>query len=506
MPSVSDLTDTDAHKLAQALCREQFRAFAYRAFEVVNPGERIEWNWHLDCLCEHLEAVYRGDLQRLIVNMPPRALKSYVCSIAFPAWVLGREPSEKFMVASHTLRPLAAKLSNDCRRLVEGDWYRTLFAAPKLVKSTETEFYTAANGHRLAFAVGQSPTGSGTNYGVLDDLNKPDEALSDLIRIKTNDWVDQTFMSRVNDYRTAKMVVVMQRVHEDDVTGHLLAKGGYHHLKLPAEFKSKTIIHIGGKSFQPDDDNLLFPARLPASVLREKENDLGSYAYAGQFLQAPVPIGGGLFKDTWPQYYDTHNHSAATHNVFILVDPANSKKRTSDWTAMQVIGLAPDNNYYLLDMVRDKLNPTERINKLFELHRKWNTATGKPPKVGYEEYGLAADIHYIEQKKDADNYRFPVIHLKGIKSKVDRISRLIPDMQNGRWHFPKAIMYTDSRGLTFDLVKEMITGEMMTFPVSKHDDCLDALSRIYDEELDAHFPKLVKKTQRVGGYSSPYDF
>ncbi len=495
------MNDAEALIVARALCREQFRAFAYRAFEVVNPGEKIEWNWHLDCLAEHLEAVYRGDLQRLIINMPPRALKSYLCSIAFPAWVLGREPHEKFMVASHTLRPLATKLSNDSRRLIESEWYQSVFPHLKLEKSMENEFYTTKNGFRMAFAAGQSPTGSGCNYGVLDDLNKPDEALSDTIRIKTNEWVDGTFMSRFNDYRTAKMIVVMQRVHENDVTGHLLDKGGYHHLKLPAEFTKKLTIKLGDKTFHPDDDKLLFPARLPRAILDEKRRDLGDYNYAGQFLQTPVPIGGGLFKETWIKYYDADSFSPSRCNVFILCDPANSKKKTSDWTAFQVIGLAPDNNYYLLDMVRDKLNPTERVNKLFDLHRKWNERLGKPPRVGYEEYGLASDLHYIQEKQKADSYRFDLIPLKGRAAKVDRIARLIPDMQNGRWYFPKHINYIDTGGNLFELVSEMIKGEMLTFPVSKHDDCIDALSRIYDDELNAAFPKLLR--QRTAAEAAP---
>lgn len=497
MSLASSISDQDAVRLAHALYREQFRAFAYRAFEVVNPGERIEWNWHLDCTSEHLEAVYRGDIQRLIINMPPRALKSYLCSIAFPAWVLGREPHEKFMVASHTLRPLAAKLSNDSRRLIESEWYQSVFPNTRLIKSTETEFYTDKNGHRLAFAAGQSPTGSGTNYGILDDLNKPDEALSDTIRIKTNEWVDGTFMSRYNDYRTSKTIVVMQRVHENDVTGHLLEKGGYHHLKLPAEFESKPVIQVSGKTFEPDNDTLLFPARLPKVILDEKRNDLGDYSYAGQFLQSPVPIGGGLFKDTWPRYFDVEDFDASTCNVYILCDPANSKKKTSDWSAFQVVALSTDNNYYLLDMVRDKLNPTERVDMVFKLHKKWNAKTNKPPKVGMEQYGLMTDLHYVEEKQKRDSYRFDIVPLGGKASKPDRIARLIPDMQMGRWYFPRKINYIDSRGILYELVSEMIKGEMLTFPVSKHDDCIDALSRVYDEDLFATFPKLVKREHRM---------
>ncbi|CAB4164653.1 Terminase RNaseH-like domain containing protein [uncultured Caudovirales phage] len=500
------LTEAEQLRLAQALYRERFSAFCYRAFSVVNPGEKIEWNWHLDLLCAALESVYRGEIPRIIINMPPRALKSFVCSICFPAWVMGKEPHEKFMVASHTLRPLATKLSNDSRTLIESEWYQSVFPM-RLKKATETELYTTQNGHRLTFAALQSPVGMGCNYGILDDVNRPDEALSDVIRPKTNTWLDQNFFSRFNDYRTGKVIVVMQRVHEDDVTGHLLAKGGYYHLKLPAEFKSPPTYTINGEEFKPDNPNLLFPARLPDTVLREKENDLGSYAYAGQFLQSPVPIGGGMFKETWIKWYDPLTYNPAPCNVYILVDPANSKKKSSDWTAMQVVGLAPDNNYYLLDMVRDKFNPTERINKLFELHRKWNARLNKPPKVGYEEYGLASDIHYIEQKQKQDSYNFPIIPLKGKAAKNDRIARLIPDMENGRWYFPEGgIAYTDLRGIRFDLVQELIKTEMMTFPVSKHDDCLDALARVLDEDLEARFPKLIRRSAQVSSYQSPWEF
>lgn len=485
---------------AAALCRKSFRAFAYRAFEEVAPGERVEWNWHVDAVCEHLEAVASGDLQRLIINVPPRSLKSYLCSIAFPAWVIGNDPSEKFMVASHTLRPLAAKLSNDTRRLVDCKWYKATFPLMKLAKSTETEFYTTQNGHRMAFAEGQTPTGTGCNFGVLDDLNKPDNVLTDTVRTGVNNWVDGTFMSRFNDYRTGKLICVMQRLHENDVTGHLLEKGGYTLLKLPAEFETRPTIHIDRtvngkkvtKKFVAEDPHLLFPARLPKKVLDQKRIDLGEFAYAGQFMQNPVPIGGGLFKTEWFKRYDQDVFNAARCNVYITCDPANSKKKGSDYTVFAVIGLNVDNNYYLLDLVKDKLNPTERINKLFELHRKWNKKTGKSPKVGYEQYGLTSDLHWIEAKQKADSYYFAIEKLSGNGSKVDRIARLIPIIESGRFFFPKYIKYTNTSKQCIDIMQETLDKEFMLFPVSKHDDAMDAIARITDDDFNAIFPMLTQ--------------
>lgn len=507
------LTPKDQARLARAACYDSLDVFAAGAFSIINPGIQYKWNWHIDCICEYLEAAYRGEIRRLIINMPPRALKSYLCSIVYPAWILGREPHEQFIVASHTMRPLATKLSNDTRRLMDSEWYKSLFPETIIEKSTEEMFVTTKNGHRMATSIGRSPTGLGFNFGIIDDPNRPDEALSDTIRMHTNDWIDQTFMSRMNDRMTGRVIQVMQRVHEDDGTGHLFKKG-YTQIKLPAEAVSKSYSYeVNGKTFKLNQGELLHPERLPQSALDELRIDLGEYGYAGQYLQEPVPIGGGLFKDQWVKYYNIEKFNLSNCNVFILCDPAgvgdvpgvSRKRKKSDWTAFMVVALSTDNNYYLLDIVRDKLNPTERIDKLFELHREWSAQTNKPPKVGYESYGLQTDLHYINQKQVDESYRFTLIPLGGQMSKPDRIARLIPDMENGRWYFPNKILYTDSRNLTFDLVNEMIRGEMATFPMSKHDDCIDALSRIYDEDVGAKFPKLIKKSQLLGPEVSQSD-
>lgn len=487
-------------------CRDSLDIFLAGAFAIVNPKTVYKWSWHIDCICEHLEAAYRGEIQRLIFNMPPRELKSFLISTCFPAWVLGREPHEKFIVASHSLRPLAAKLSSDTSRLMNSDWYKRIFPKTIFEKDTEFELRTTENGGRLA-AAQTGVVGSGGNYLILDDPNKPDEALSDTIRKGTNDWVDNTFMSRMDDRTTGRIILVQQRVHENDVTGHLLEKGGYTLVKLPAEAHNPVDIRIGKKNYHMDKGELLHEARLPKSVLDELITDLGEYSYAGQYLQEPVPPGGGLFKSTNIKYYDQNEFNFTNANGFILCDPAgvgqigqgNTKRKKSDWTAFMVVALADDQNYYLVDIVRDKLNPTQRINVLIDLHRQWSEHFGKPLKVGYESYGLQSDLHYIQQRQTDESYNFPLIPLGGKMAKEDRIARLIPDMENHRWYFPFKLMYKDSSNRMFDLVAEMIKGEMLTFPVSKHDDCIDALSRIYDEDMFARFPAPRNKKKELIG-------
>ncbi|MDE2233467.1 MAG: hypothetical protein KGJ90_05150 [Patescibacteria group bacterium] len=487
--------------------RQSLDQFVASAFAIVNPGVPYQWNWHIACLCAYLEAAYRGEEKRLIFNMPPRELKSFVISVCFPAWVLGHKPHEKFIVASHSLRPLAAKLSSDTARLMRSEWYKKVFPNTILEKETELELRTTHNGHRIAFSMG-GITGLGANYLIGDDLNKPDEALSDVIRKGVNTWVDETFMSRLDNRIEGRCIFVQQRVHENDVTGHLLEKGGYTHVKFPAEAYSDIHIEIGGETFGMAKGDLLHPERLPREILDDlRYREIGEYAFSGQYLQEPVPPGGGLFKDKFIQYYDQEDFSFAKSNGFILCDPAgvgtittgNTKRKKSDWTAFMVVALAPDQNYYLVDMVRDKFNPTERIDALFELHQKWTPFFGKPLKVGYESYGLQSDLHYIQRKQKEESYRFNLIPLAGKMAKEDRIARLIPHMETGRWYFPVKIMYKDSSGRTFDLVREMIDGEMRTFPLSKHDDCIDALSRIYDEDMEANFPLAPKRLENLIG-------
>jgi hypothetical protein len=492
-----------------AACRLSFDAFAQRAFRIVEPGTSYEWNWHIGCIADHLEAVYAGDIQRLIINIPPRTLKSYLVSVAFPAWILGKHPHERFIMTSHNFR-LARSMVMKTRRIIEDEWYQQCFKGVEFSsdQNEKHHFETTRNGMYYAGAL-SSVTGTGASYVLCDDPVNPTEALSDTIRENANTEIRSTLFSRFNDKRTGKFILVMQRLHEDDPTGNLLRDGGYTILKLPAEAKRPVLITLGKKVWTMKEEQLLFPDRLTKKILEETRRDLLDYNYVGQYLQEPVALGGGEFKEEWIQYYQSGGVKPTTMNVYILVDPSGGeevnrkKKKASDWTAMMVVGLAPDNNYYLLDIIRDRLNPTERIDKLFELHRKWNGLCGKPPTVGYEKYGLMTDTHYIREKQNKDAYRFGLIELGGSMEKTERIRRMIPDLQNRRWWYPANLMYTDGEGRTFDLVRELVRSEMPTFPRARFDDMLDALSRIYDEDMNAMFPK-VQKTSSQKMISAAY--
>lgn len=226
------------------------------------------------------------------------------------------------------------------------------------------------------------------------------------------------------------------------------------------------------------------PVLLTPEELARKRRDMGPYVFGCQMLQNPVADETQGFKRDWLLYYHNRFHTAGM-NLYLIVDPASKKKKSSDWTVMAVIGLGPDGNYYLIDLVRDRFNLTQRADMILHLHRKWGI---KFP-VGYEEYGLQADIEHIQTVQADDNYRFAITPLGGKIQKEDRIKRLVPLFESGKFYLPDSIPYTQYDGKTVDLIEIFINTEYEPFPALTHDDMLDCIARILDENMHALFPK-----------------
>lgn len=230
------------------------------------------------------------------------------------------------------------------------------------------------------------------------------------------------------------------------------------------------------------------PVFLSQELLMEKRRDFGPYTFGAQMLQNPVADKAMAFKKEWLKYYEKLG-DVSKWNKYIIVDPAGEKKKKSDYTAMWVIGLAPDGNYYVLDAIRDRINLTQRTQKLFELHRKH-----KPKGVGYEKYGKDSDIEHIKYVMEQENYRFNITELGGILGKPDRIQKLIPIFEQGRIYLPKFLNFVNQEGRAIDFVKVFLEDEYLAYPIVVHDDMLDCLARIVDPALNAVFPQ-AQKTQ-----------
>jgi phage terminase large subunit-like protein len=232
------------------------------------------------------------------------------------------------------------------------------------------------------------------------------------------------------------------------------------------------------------------PAFMSRELLAEKRRDFGPYVYACQMLQDPVADNAMGFKEEWLKFYKNVQETKGW-NIYLLVDPANKKKKTNDYTVMTVIGLAPDQNYYLLDGVRDRLNLTQRTDKLFELQMKWT-----PTAVGYEEYGMQADVEHIEYVMEERNYRFNIKRVAGSMAKEDRIGKLVPIFEQHRFWMPERLTFISKEGKPEDFVRLLIDDEFKSFPVSVHDDILDCVARILDPMLASTFPKAKPKAPR----------
>ena len=214
----------------------------------------------------------------------------------------------------------------------------------------------------------------------------------------------------------------------------------------------------------------------------KKVAEMGTYTAAAQLLQNPLADSSQGFKNEWLRYYDGELARTGL-NIYMLVDPANAKKANSDFTAIFIIGLGADKNYYVLDVLRDKLNLTERANAVMEMHRRW-----RPRVVGYEKYGKDSDIQHIEFRMQQDNYRFEIMELGGRMSKTDRIRRLIPLFEQKRVFLPRTLHKTNYEGKIINLTQSFVQEEYLAFPISLHDDMLDCMARICDNDIQALFP------------------
>jgi hypothetical protein len=275
---MSFISEPNQAKLFDALLRLDFIAFMQKAFETLNPNQKLKLNWHHEAIACCLEEVLNGNCRRLNINLPPRNLKSILISVALPAFLLGHDPSKRIICASYS-QDLANKLSRDCRAVLQSAWYQRAF--PKMVISdkhnTESDFTTTARGGRFTSSVGGMLTGRGANLIILDDVMKSQDATSDVARKSVIAWYSGTVVTRLDDKQSGAIINVAQRLHPDDLTGHLIEQGGWKTLSLPAIAVGKVAVPlIGGAFYRRQEGDVLHPEHEPLQVLREICREIGS--------------------------------------------------------------------------------------------------------------------------------------------------------------------------------------------------------------------------------------
>ena len=291
--------------LFRAMLAEHLMSFTRYAFEVIRPGIPFRPNWHLEAMTHKLAQVASGEIRRLIINVPPRNLKSLCASVALPAWFLGKNPSERVIVASYS-DLLSRNHSNDFRRLVNDPIYQATFPAMRVERESDREIMTTKRGKRIATSIEGTLTGLGGNLIIIDDPLKSGDAMSESVRSRVIEWYRSTLLSRPDDKTAARIVLVMQRVHQDDLAGYLREQGGFDVLSLPAIAQRDETHYLGdGRVKERLKGELLHPEHEPAKVLLELKREMGPIAFSAQYQQDPIPPGGTIIKRKWLTPYDS---------------------------------------------------------------------------------------------------------------------------------------------------------------------------------------------------------
>lgn len=465
IPSNLDLLDEDVDKVD---CELSLANFVKSGWHVIEPSTKLEWNWHLTTICDHLQAVSEGRIRNLIINIPPRSLKSSIISIMWPAWTWTRYPHKRWMFGSYA-SSLSVRDSIRCRRVIESEWYQERWGdICKLQpdQNRQDEFANSSTGHRYAVSVGSVGTGLGCDIIVGDDINKASDAFSETALQNAVDWWDTTMTTRLDDLRTGAKVIVQQRVCEKDITGHLLKKGGYELLVLPAEYNASPEAPRSNTSLnfvdpRKEDGELLFEQRIDRDILNKLKRDLGSSAYASQINQDPIPSSGNMVKREWFKFY----HVLPEFDYIILsFDFTFKESKKSDYVAGLAVGVKGANKYILPSVVHEKLNFTGMVSAL-------RTFVYKHSK--YRELIIEAKANgeaIIDVIKDEFSAVYPY---SPSESKEARFASITPEIEAGNVLLPDPMVFEESKIWLDDFITELVR-----FPKGSHDDFCDALSQL----------------------------
>lgn len=352
------LTKADRLAIERELARRSLADFARMAWPVLEPTTPLKWGWALDAICAHLEAVSRGEINRLLMNVPPGSMKSLLTGVLWPAWEWGpRGRADRRIIGTAHKQDLAIRDAMKCRRLITSDWFQDRW--PVVLTSDQnakTKFENDKTGFREAAAF-TSMTGSRGDRIILDDPLSVDDANSDAALRAAELTFTEALPTRVNN-ETSAIVVIMQRLHERDTSGIILGRDlGYTHLCLPMRFepdrRSATPFYTDPRQ---TDGELLFPERFSEATVTALEKTLRSYASAGQLQQRPAPRGGGMFKREW---FLPVPALPAGCKLVRGWDLAATASDSAAWTAGALVARAPDGRFYIADMRRIQGSPSD---------------------------------------------------------------------------------------------------------------------------------------------------
>lgn len=438
------------------LSRQRFKDFVKNTWHVLEPHTQFVEGIHHDAICQHLEAVTKGEIKRLIVNIPPRFGKSILISVMFPLWEWINAPYRRYLCTSFK-EALGVELSIKARKIWGSEWYQRNFVKDlTLTRDTVEVFENSATGARR-MAVYQSAMGFGADRLLVDDPHNVQDALSDDVRRNDLQIYDSGLSTRLNG-PDAAVIIVMQRLHQNDLAGHLIEKGGFETLILPNEYdprRSKVTV-IGWHDPRTEENQLLWPIGFDEKAVVERKRSLGSLQYAGQYQQSPVSSEGGLINPAWFKTWSKATLPETFDEELISADFTFKDSKHSDFVVLQHWGRA-DANYFLLHQDRFKGDFVRTIERFV-------TFVAAHPKATTRLIELAANGEAI-----ASQLRSRIPGLIGIKpkdSKESRVSAVSPYIESGNVFIPDSASWKDDFIL-----------ECSMFPRGAHDDQVDAMTQ-----------------------------
>lgn len=499
------MTKVTLRDVDRQLATLKLRDYVKQAWGVAEPATPLLNNWHVDIICDHLQAVTEGKIQYLLINIPPGHAKSLIVSVLWPTWVWVKNSKWRSLFGSYD-KDLAIRDTMKSRSVLESQWYRETFR-PKWKMSIDQNqkswYENTDRGVRMALSVSGKGTGFRGDAIVADDPLNAEDQYSDAAIEQCIRWWDQTMSSRLNNMATGSKVIIMQRLSDRDLSAHVLEQGGYEHLCLPSEFEPERRSFTSiGRDPRTEAGELLFPGLFPQGVLNRAKIDMGTSQYAGQHQQRPAPLGGNILLKKWWRYWhfqdrpmppvlvrDEDNNVLSIDSVPLpdrfnqIVqswDMSFKDLKTSDYVVGQVWG-ALRADKFLLDSVRGRMNMPASCDAVRELSKKWPDALTKL--IEDKANGPAV----VSQLKSEIAGLIPITPDGG---KVARAQAASPQVEAGNVYLPHPSL--------FPWVSEFIS-ECADFPNAVHDDYVDAatqaLNRLRFESDHLLFPEFNHKTQ-----------
>lgn len=444
-----------------AAIRSDLKVFMRQAFDTIYPGKTFMDNWHIDAIIYSLESCIEGNASRLIINLPPRQLKSFIVSVVLPAFMLGMDPTAKIICVSYS-DELAKTLSRDFKRIIESGWYQMVFPHVRPSKMTENEFATDVGGTRYATSVGGTLTGRGGDFIIIDDPIKPEDAQSDKVRQSTNEWYKNTLLSRLDDKKKSVLILVMQRLHVNDLTGFAEASGGFHKLSLPAiADKDEHIAVSETEMYFRQEGEPLHEKRDGMDTLERIRDEIGPYNFSSQYQQSPECPDGAMFKRKWINFIDQPPPRVGQEGCLcVSIDTALSTSETADYSAISLI-FSNKNGHYVLFAERGRWDYETLLGKALSYVRRYGHG------VIFVVEAAGSGISLIHSLRKA---KLSCFHYQPEDSKMVRAAYALPIIHSGRLYI------LDQEGHNHWV--EPYINELVSFPNGRFDDQVDSLMQL----------------------------